>query len=263
MKRTLGLPETRRRLQRSEPPDRTEGVERLRSVPLAALQAIPFGGAFAQLLGDTIPSRKQRRYSSWKITVCHSVVMRSRAGGSLTMVEGETTARRSEQSGHARGSLGFALALMVVAFLVVMVAGEHVGLGPLDLRTADDVALAIWAVAPVLGGLLGRHGGPRELTGAAVRLGALVGACVALFFSFGAGTGGYVCSIDIGSMPRPIGTLLVGGLTGAGIALGYLISGLASRRRMTLLPGLALAIGAVLVTSLAAKDLFYEAVRCL
>ena len=152
---------------------------------------------------------------------------------------------------------------MVVAFLAVMLAGEHLGLGPLDLRTADNVALAIWAVAPVLGGLLGRHGGPRELTVAAVGLGALVGACVVLFFSFGSGTGDYVCSVNLGTMPRPIGTLLVGGVTGAGIALGYLISGLASRRPTTLLPGLALAIAVVLVTSLAAKDLFYEAVRCL
>lgn len=55
--------------------DRTEGVEYLRTGALAVLQAIPFGGSFAQLLGDTIPSRRQRRYEEFVKAIAHAVEM--------------------------------------------------------------------------------------------------------------------------------------------------------------------------------------------
>ena len=53
--------------------DRTEGVEYVRTGALAVLQAIPFGGSFAQLLGDTIPSRRQRRYEEFVKAIAHAV----------------------------------------------------------------------------------------------------------------------------------------------------------------------------------------------
>ncbi len=53
--------------------DRTEGVEYMRSGALAVMQAIPFGGAFAQLLGDTIRSRRQRRYEEFVKAIAHAL----------------------------------------------------------------------------------------------------------------------------------------------------------------------------------------------
>lgn len=53
--------------------DRTEGVERLRTGALAVVQALPFGGALAQLLGDTIPSRRQRRYEDFVKSIAHAL----------------------------------------------------------------------------------------------------------------------------------------------------------------------------------------------
>jgi len=34
---------------------------------------MPFGGAFAQLLGDSIPSRRQRRYEEFVKAIAHAV----------------------------------------------------------------------------------------------------------------------------------------------------------------------------------------------
>jgi hypothetical protein len=175
----------------------------------------------------------------------------------------EAMAPPTVPAARAWQSVGISLATMVVAFFVVALAGEYVGLGPLDLATANLIALGLWAAAPVLGGLLERHAGTTDLTRAATFLGALVGACVALFFIAGSGTGDYVCSFDLGAVPRLIGVLLVGGFTGAGIGLGFFVSGVAARRAITLAPGVVVAAVIVLATSLAAKELFYEAVRCL
>ena len=153
---------------------------------------------------------------------------------------------------------------MTLAFFIVVAAGQNVGLGPLDLATADRLALGLWAAGPVLGGLLGRGAATVDLARSAITLGVIVGLCVALFFVFGSGTGGYVCSVDLGHMPRPIGCILVGALTGAGIASGFFISGVVAPQRVFIVViGIAVASAIVLGASLGAKDLFYEAVRCL
>jgi hypothetical protein len=178
----------------------------------------------------------------------------------MTQTDAAVAGRRH---GTAWLAVAMSLSTIVVAFLIVMLAGEYVGLGPLDLATADRLALGLWTLAPVVGGVLLRTLGTAELARAATTLGTIVGACVALFFLFGSGTGEYQCSVGLGALPRPIGCVLVGGLTGAGIAAGFLISGIAARRRTTILPGVALAGAFVLIPSLGAKGLFYEAVRCL
>ena len=53
--------------------DRIEGVDRLRTGALAAMLGIPFGGVFARLLGDTIPSRRQRRYEEFVKAISHAL----------------------------------------------------------------------------------------------------------------------------------------------------------------------------------------------
>lgn len=180
------------------------------------------------------------------------------------MTNAEALPRMTTPTGHPWRSLGVSLVTMVVAFFIMMLAGRNVGLGPLDLSTADRLALGLWVAAPVVGGLLGRGADSAYLARVAITLGVIVGVCVALFFVTGSGTGYYVCSVDLGMMPRPIGCMLVGGLTGAGIAIGFLISGVVSSRRpITGVTGIAAASAIVLGASLGAKDLFYEAVRCL
>src|SRR5205809_7478963 len=107
------------------------------------------------------------------------------------MTKSEALALPTKPAPRAWRSLGVSLAAMVIALFVVMLAGEHVGLGPLDLVTADRIALALWAVAPVLGGALERRDKGIDLARAAISLGGLGGACVVLFFMAGAGTGDY------------------------------------------------------------------------
>lgn len=53
--------------------DRTEGADYMRTGVLAIMQAVPFGGAFAQLLGDKIPSRRQRRYEAAVKAIAHAI----------------------------------------------------------------------------------------------------------------------------------------------------------------------------------------------
>jgi hypothetical protein len=154
-------------------------------------------------------------------------------------------------------------AIAVIGFYVVMAAGDHLSLGPLDLATADRLALGLWAAAPVVGGLLAGLGGSLNAQRAGMLLGGVIGLTVVLFFLLGAGTGSYTCAYDLGAMPRPLGVLFVGALTGIGIGLGFIVSALAVHRRITALPGVVLAFAIVLASSVGAKDLFYEAVRCL
>jgi hypothetical protein len=162
-------------------------------------------------------------------------------------------------------SVGLALAIVVVTFFVVMLAGEYQALGPLDLATADNLALALWVGAPIAGGLAAHRGSNRELARAACTLGLVVGLSVALFFLFGAGTGFYSCSIDLAAIPggRLLGCLAVGVLAGLGMGAGFLLAGVAARRRVTVLPGIVLGGCVTWAASAAADELFYGAVRCM
>ncbi len=162
-------------------------------------------------------------------------------------------------------SVGLSLAILVVAFVVFMQAGEYQSLGPLDLETADRLALALWVASPIAGGLVAHRGTNRELARAALVLGLIVGLIVALFVLVAAGTGDYTCPIDLAAVPGgyPLGCLVVGALAGLGMSVGLLVSGLGARRPVTALPGVVLAGAATWATSAAAYELFYGAVRCL
>ncbi len=160
-------------------------------------------------------------------------------------------------------SVGVSLAVLLIAFFVFMSAGESQSFGPLDLDTADRLALALWVVAPIAGGLAAGGCANRELTRAALSVGLVVGLVVALFPAIG--TGQYTCWLNLPAVPMGylLGRLAVGGLTGMGMAIGLFATGVATRRRITALPGIVLAAALNLGASLAAYELFYGGVRCL
>lgn len=170
-----------------------------------------------------------------------------------------TTAR----IGRRQLPVGVSLTVLLIAFFVFIIAGADQSFGPLDLDTADRLALALWVVAPIAGGLAAGGCGNRELTRAALRIGLVVGAVVALFPA--AGTGQYTCWLDLPTVPMGylLGRLAVGGLVGMGMAIGLFVTGVAIRRRITVLPGLVLAAAINLGASVAAYELFYGGVRCL
>ncbi len=170
-----------------------------------------------------------------------------------------TTARIGRRS----LSVGVSLGILLIAFFVFMLAGEDQSFGPLDLDTADRLALALWVAAPIAGGLAARGYANRELTRAALSVGLVVGLVVALFPA--SGTGQYTCWLSLPAVPMAylLGRLVVGGLTGIGMAIGLLATGVAARRLSTALPGFVLAGAANLGASVAAYELFYGGVRCL
>jgi hypothetical protein len=84
-------------------------------------------------------------------------------------------------------SVGVSLGILLMAFIVFMRAGADQSFGPLDLDTADRLALALWVAAPVAGGLVARGCANREVTRAALSVGLVVGLVVALFPASGTG----------------------------------------------------------------------------
>jgi hypothetical protein len=101
------------------------------------------------------------------------------------------------------------------------------------------------------------------LTRSALGVGLVVGLVVALFPA--SGTGQYTCWLSLPAVPMGylLGRLAVGGLTGIGMAIALLATGVATRRLITALPGIVLAGAANLGASVAAYELFYGGVRCL
>ena len=63
---------------------------------------------------------------------------------------------------------------MVMAFLVVMRAGEYQSLGPLDVEAADRLALALWVAAPIVGGIVAHRAADDQLARAGLALGLIV-----------------------------------------------------------------------------------------
>ena len=162
-------------------------------------------------------------------------------------------------------AVGVSLAILLAAFFVFMQAGEYRSLGPLDLETADRLALALWVAAPVAGGLAAHRFSSGELARAALALGLIVGLAATTIVLFASGTGDYTCPINLPSFPGsyPLGCLAFGALAGLGMGIGFLISGVAARRSVTVLPGVVLAGAATWAASAAAYEFFYGAVRCL
>ena len=117
--------------------------------------------------------------------------------------------------------------------------------------------------APIAGGLAGYRSSNGSLARAAIAVGLIVGLAVALFP--GSGFGGYTCSISLPAGPLAyfLGRLAVGGLVGGGVAIGLFVTGAATRRIITIGPGVILAAAATYYASAAAYVLFYDGVRCL
>ena len=160
-------------------------------------------------------------------------------------------------------AIGSSIAILVTAFLVALKSGHDQSLGPLDLETAQRLAVVLWLVGPIAGGFVVRRSSTETLARVAVSIGIIVGAAVAFFPS--SGTGGYVCSISLpaGPISYLLGRLAIGAIIGGGMAIAVLVTGMATRRLATVLPGLAIAGAANYFASTAGSALFYEAVRCL
>jgi hypothetical protein len=155
------------------------------------------------------------------------------------------------------------LAVTVAAIVVFLQAGENQALGPLDLETADRLALALWISAPIVGGLVSRRLDNRALLRAALFVGLSVGLVIALFPA--AGTGDDTCWLSLPTVPMGdvLGRAAVGSLVGGGMALALVLTGLSARRPIAAAPRIVLAAAVNLAGSLAAYELFYGGVRCL
>jgi hypothetical protein len=136
-------------------------------------------------------------------------------------------------------SIGVSVGVLLLAFFVFLRAGEFQSFGPLDLDTADRLALALWVAAPIAGGLLAR----RAPNGGLIRTALGVGIPVALVVGAltGSGTGQYTCWLSLPAMPMLLGRVVVGGLTGLGMVIGFVATGVATRRGITAVPGVVLA----------------------
>ena len=160
-------------------------------------------------------------------------------------------------------SVAVSVGLILVALLVFLRAGEEQALGPLDLETADRLALALWVAAPIAGGLAARGSANCELIRAALSVGLVVGLGIALLPA--SGTGQYTCWLNLPAMPLGylLGRLTVGAVAGVGMAIALLVTGVATRSLPTAVPGIVLAAAINLGASAAAFELFYGGVRCL
>lgn len=153
--------------------------------------------------------------------------------------------------------------ILLAAFLVLFFAGMAGSLGPLDLATVDWIVVALWVMAPVVGGLLGRSLDGRDRQRAAVVVGAVLGVAVALFFLTAAGTAATSCRVGLGSsaVGYVLGCLAVGIVAGGGMSASLLLTARLARGG----PWMAAAAfgGAVsLVGGAAAYFLFYSVITC-
>ena len=166
-------------------------------------------------------------------------------------------------SARSLASVGVALGVLLIAIFVFLVAGANQSLGPFDLDTADRLAVALCVAAPIAGGLVARRAATGEMIRAALGVGIPLGLVVALLPL--AGTGQYTCWLDLPAVPMGLllGRLVVGGLTGLGMVIGFVATGVATRRLITAVPGIVLAGAANFGASATAYWLFYGGVRCL
>ena len=165
--------------------------------------------------------------------------------------------------GQVVSAVAVALGVLLTAFVVFLAAGAGEGLGPLDLQTADRLALVLFIGAPTAGGLVGRGLSTAALGRAALIVGLSVGLLVALFPT--SGTGDYSCWLTLPTVPFGylVGRLVIGALIGSGMGFGLFAAGVSARSPIAVLPGVALASAVTFLASRAAYELFYGAVRCL
>jgi hypothetical protein len=155
--------------------------------------------------------------------------------------------------------------LLLGAFMVVAFGTEFQGLGPLDVGTAEALAVALWVAAPLTGGVLARDTVHDRLPEVAWFLGALTGAGLTLLLVTAPMAAVSVCS----SAPTPsglpwlLGCLGLGVLVGTGTGLAVGIAGAAARRGRWVIPGLVLAVVVTFTASAVAYQLLYTVVVCL
>jgi hypothetical protein len=156
-------------------------------------------------------------------------------------------------------------AIFFLAFITLLYAGMLGSLGPLDLATANQLALGLWIVAPVVGGLLVRSLTVRHITFAAVVLGVVLVLEVAFVLLTGAGTAGL--SNACAGIPRsPAGFVVGCGVVGATVGIGtgaslFITAWLA--RAGWWLPAVLLAGGLNFGAGAVAYTLFYSIVTCM
>ena len=155
--------------------------------------------------------------------------------------------------------------ILFVAFLVVMVSGEQQSLGPVDLDTANRLAIGLWVLAPVIGGLIaGRRGG--HAVREAARVGALLGVAVTVLVATAAGAG-YPTTCPMNGIPTFVGAyflgcLAVGGIVGVGTGLSLLVTAVLAARRWWL-PGIVAGAIVSFVAGYGAYNLYYDFAACL
>ncbi len=108
-------------------------------------------------------------------------------------------------------------------------------LGPFGLAAANGLVIALWVLAPVVGGLLLVSANERDVLTAGIVLGVALGlAMVSALFLFGAGTisGAGPCVFDLHrSAPAfVLGILAVSTLVGAGAGMSLMATALLARR---------------------------------
>ena len=153
--------------------------------------------------------------------------------------------------------------ILLLAFFVLFFAGMNGSLGPLDLATASWIVIALWVIAPVVGGLLGRTLSARDLVRAASWLGLVLGAAVAFFFLTAAGTAAASCAVAVGTnaVGYVLGCLAVGTVAGGGMSASLLLTARLARRE-SLVAAVIVGGALNLLAGAGAYFLFYSIIKC-
>lgn len=113
---------------------------------------------------------------------------------------------------------GLALAVMVASFAFFMFGGGRGQLGPIDYAGIQLITIAIWVLAPVVGGLALRGAKSNEATRAALIVGGVVAGVFAIF-AFG---GPRADGSGFGEPAAVLGTVASVALIGLGAGAGLL-----------------------------------------
>lgn len=160
-------------------------------------------------------------------------------------------------------SVAVPLGILLVAFGVLVFAGQAGSLGPLDFATYQWLLLGLWVSAPVVGGFASRALAHGQLASGAKVLGLVLGLAVAAFFLTAAGTASSCRDAGSGSAAGYVlGCLGVGALVGVGAGASEFVTALLARRGWLLVTVL-LGAGINLVGSAGGFFIYYSVVACL
>jgi hypothetical protein len=160
-------------------------------------------------------------------------------------------------------SVAVPFGILLVAFGVLIFAGQAGSLGPLDFATYQWLLLALWISAPVVGGFASKVLADRQLTSGATVLGLVLGLAVAAVFLTAAGTASSCQNAGNGSAAGYVlGCLGVGAIVGVGTGASELVTALLARRGWVLVSML-LGGGIGLAGSAGGLFIYYSVVACL